>query len=86
MFAPGDALSPLIDLLVDREEEGVLTLIRVKVRRFQFVFEALTRCVVLLDDLNQLVGLQFLLVKDVALLEKVDNFGDIKGNVFFEAE
>jgi len=86
VFAPGDALSPLIDLLVDREEEGVLTLIRVKVRRFQFVFEALTRCVVLLDDLNQLVGLQFLLVKDVALLEKVDNFGDIKGNVFFEAE
>lgn len=63
-----------------------MTLIRVKVRRFQFVFEALTGCVVLLDDLNQLVGLQFLLVEDVALLEKVDNFGDIKGNVFFEAK
>jgi len=86
LLALDDALPARVNLLVDGKEEGVLALVGVEVGRPQLVLEALAGRVVLLDDFDKLVGMEFFLVQDVTLLEEVDDFCHIEGDVFSEAE
>jgi len=52
----------------------------------KFVAQSLTGGEVFLYDLDELLSLELLLVKDVTLLEQVDNLSHIKGDVLLHAK
>lgn len=52
----------------------------------EFVAESFTLSVVLLNYLDEVFSLELLLVKNVTLLEKVDELSHFESNIFLHAE